>query len=741
MTIRSRIKLLVLVVSSCFVVSACESSVLPEQQRQNIAQVGPVGASYMASMVLDNTETAESQEVEGLPKLSSSPDFSRASILTSRILSTFEYNKQPLDEAMAGRIFDAYFDVLDSQRMFLLLSDIESFHPYRLDTAKMIEHGELEMAFDIYTLYRERVQEYYQYVFSLLDSEHEFDFTEDEVFSLDRKKMPWLRTKAELQELWHQRVKNDFLRLKLVGQSDEQIIERLRKRYTNSQKLILQANSEDVAEMFLNAYADSTDPHTSFFSPTSAKNFNVQLSLSVEGIGAVLQKRDEYAQIREVVVGGPAEKSGQIKAGDRIVAVGQGAEGPMEDVIDWRLDDIVAKVRGERGSVVRVEILPGDEGLESETRVVDIVRDKVMMEDQAAKVKTLEVKGDGMDHTIGIITIPSFYEDFEARSTNQDDYKSVTRDVKKILEDLNEQGASAVVLDLRNNGGGSLSEAANLSGLFVGPMNHIVQVKSNDDRISHVRSNHQEIVWDKPVVVMVNRVSASASEIFAAAIQDYGRGIVVGDDTWGKGTVQTLTDLSDFINKSLIKDADVGALKWTIQMFFRVNGASTQSKGVEPDIDFPSMVNHEEFGESSYPNALPWTEIEPVKHRQFKDMKPIIKAVSQRHNERTKESESWQLLVDEVAYSSRLSDRKEVSLNYEQRVQERKEMEEQRQDFNDRRKELGQSDVGIFRLDDGLSFGEGNLQEELENEKKRKENIDTPTREAVNIAADLVYFY
>lgn len=741
MTIRSRIRLLALVVSSCFVVSACESSVLPEQPRPSIAQVGSVGAPYLAAVAEANSAAAKQSDSEILPALSSRSDFSRASILISRILSTFEYNKQPLDEVMAGRIFDAYFDALDPQRMFLLLSDIEKFHPHRLDTAKMISHGELDMAFDIYTLYRERVQEYYQYVFSLLDSDHEFDFTKDEVFSLDRKKLPWVKTKEDLHELWRQRVKNDFLRLKLVGRTDEQIIERLRKRYTNSQKLILQANSEDVAEMFLNAYADSTDPHTSYFSPTSAKNFNVQLSLSVEGIGAVLQKRDEYAQIREVVAGGPAEKSGQIKPGDRIVAVGQGTEGPMEDVIDWRLDDIVAKVRGERGSVVRVEILPGDEGLESETKIVHIIRDKVMMEDQAAKLKTLEVESKGDKKTVGIITIPSFYEDFEGRSSKQADYKSVTRDVKKILKDLNEQGASAVVLDLRNNGGGSLSEAANLSGLFVGPMNHIVQVKDNNDRISHVRSNHQEIVWDKPVVVMVNRVSASASEIFAAAMQDYGRGIVVGDDTWGKGTVQTLTDLSDFINKSVVQNPEVGALKWTIQMFFRVNGSSTQSKGVQPDIDFPSIVNHEEFGESSYPNALPWTQIEPVTYRQFKDMKPIIAAVAKRHEERSKSSEAWQLLVDEVAYSAKLSERKEVSLSYETRLQERKEMEEQRHEFNERRKKLGQSDVGIFRLDDGLSFGEGNLHEELENEKRRKENIDTPTREAVNIAVDLADYY
>ena len=740
MTIRSRIRLLALVVSSCFVVSACESSVLPEQSRQTISQVGSVDTPYLAAVERASDAIAEHRDSEILPKLSSSSDFSRAAILTSRILSRFEYNKQPLDATMAGRIFDAYFDALDSQRMFLLQSDIERFRPYRLDSAKMIEHGELAMAFEIYTLYRERVQEHYQYIFSLLDSEDEFDLTKDEVFSLDRKKLPWVKTEEALHELWHQRVKNDFLRLKLVGRSDEEILERLRKRYTNNQKLTLQANSEDVAEMFLNAYADSTDPHTSYFSPTSAKNFNVQLSLSVEGIGAVLQKRDEYAQIREVVAGGPADKSGQINPGDRIVAVGQGSEGSMEDVIDWRLDDIVAKVRGERGSVVRVEILPGDEGVESESRVVHIVRDKVMMEDQAAKVKTLELEDDGTNHTVGIITVPSFYEDFEGRTTNQADYKSVTRDVKKILDDLNEQGASAVVLDLRNNGGGSLSEAANLSGLFVGPKNHIVQVKNNNDNISHVRSNNQSIVWDKPVVVIVNRVSASASEIFAAAIQDYGRGIVVGDDTWGKGTVQTLTNLSDFINKSVVSDPEVGALKWTIQMFFRVNGSSTQSKGVEPDIPFPSLVNHEEFGESSYPNALPWTQIDPVRYSQFRDMKPIIDKVTKRHEKRSKDSGLWQLLVDEVAYSAKLSERKEVSLNYEKRLQERKEMEDQRHQFNERRKELGQSDVGIFRLDDGLSFGEGNLKEELENEKKRKENIDTPTREAANIAVDLVYF-
>lgn len=741
MTIKSRIRLLALLVSSCFVVSACESSVLPERPGQAIAQVGSVGTPYLAAVEEASQAIAKHQDSVILPKLSSRDDFSRASIITSRILSSFEYNKQPLDEEMAGRIFDAYFDALDPQRMSLLQSDIQKFRPQRLNTAAMIAHGELDMAFDIYTLYRERIQEHYQYIFSLLDSEHQFDFTKDETFSLDRKKLPWVKTKEELQDLWRQRVKNDYLRLKLVDRTDEEILERLRKRYINNQKLTLQANSEDVAEMFLNAYADSTDPHTSYFSPTSAKNFNVQLSLSVEGIGAVLQKRDEYAQIREVVAGGPADKSGQIQPGDRIVAVGQGEEGPMEDVIDWRLDDIVAKVRGQRGTVVRVEILPGDEGVEAQSRIVRIVRDRVLMEDQAARVKTLEVEADGTNHTIGVITIPSFYEDFEGRSNRQADYKSLTRDVKKILEDLNEQGASAVVLDLRNNGGGSLSEAANLSGLFVGPMNHIVQVKDNNDRISHVRSNHQSIVWDKPVVVMVNRVSASASEIFAAVIQDYGRGIVVGDDTWGKGTVQTLTNLSDFINTSVVSNPEVGALKWTIQMFFRVNGASTQSKGVEPDIHFPSQFNHEEFGESSYPNALPWTQIEPVKHRKFREMAPIIEAVTERHVERSQESDAWQLFVDEVAYSTELSERKEVSLNYEQRLQERKDMEEKRQLFNERRKALGQSDVGIFRLDDGLSFGEGNLKEELENEKRRKENIDTPTREAANIAADLVEFY
>ncbi|MDO5666396.1 MAG: carboxy terminal-processing peptidase [Alcaligenaceae bacterium] len=741
MTIRSRIRLLALVISSCFVVSACESSVLPERPGPAITQVGSVATPYLAAVEEASENIAKYQDSEILPKLSSRDDFSRASIITSRILSTFEYNKQPLDDEMAGRIFDAYFDALDPQRMFLLQSDIQTFRPQRLNAASMIAHGELGMAFEIYTLYRERVQEHYQYIFSLLDSGHQFDFTKNETFSLDRKKLPWTKSKEELQDLWRQRVKNDYLRLKLVDRTDQEILQRLRKRYTNNQKLTLQANSEDVAEMFLNAYADSTDPHTSYFSPTSAKNFNVQLSLSVEGIGAVLQKRDEYAQIREVVAGGPADKSGQIQPGDRIVAVGQGEEGPLEDVIDWRLDDIVAKVRGQRGTVVRVEILPGDEGVEAQSRIVRIVRDRVLMEDQAARVKTLEVEADETKHTIGVITIPSFYEDFEGRSNRQSDYKSLTRDVKKILEDLNEQGASAVVLDLRNNGGGSLSEAANLSGLFVGPMNHIVQVKDNNDRISHVRSNHQAIVWDKPVVVIVNRVSASASEIFAAVIQDYGRGIVVGDDTWGKGTVQTLTNLSDFINTSVVSNPEVGALKWTIQMFFRVNGASTQSKGVAPDIHFPSQFNHEEFGESSYPNALPWTQIKPVKHREFKDMKPIIQAVTERHNKRSKESGSWQLFADEVAYSTQLSERKEVSLNFEQRLQERKDMEEQRQQFNERRKELGQSDVGIFRLDDGLSFGEGNLKEELENEKRRKENIDTPTREAANIAADLVHFY
>lgn len=700
----------------------------------------PASAPDKATVVSTSDTVIQSFRIKPVPRsefpqIAPELNYARAAFLVANILTRYEYDKKPLDEKMSQEIYKAYFKILDSQKIFFTAADLSYFDSAKPLLSNMLQQGDMRFAFDVFLRYRDRVAQRYDYAIGLLDQP--FDFTVDEDFNVDRKKAEWPKDDAEANDLWRRRVKNDFIRLKLTKTDDKKIRETLRKRYINNRNQIVRTKSEDVAEMFLNAYADSTDPHTTYYSPTSAKNFDVQLSLSVEGIGAVLQKRDEYGQIREVVAGGPAARSGEVHPGDRIVAVGQGDEGPMEEVIDWRLDDIVKKIRGKRGSVVRIELIPSEGGLDGKHRVVRIVREKVTMEDQAARSKVMETEIDGVKRKVGVITVPSFYEDFDARIAGNENYKSLTRDVQKMLAEYEKQGVEAVVLDLRANGGGSLTEAANLSGLFIGNRQNIVQVRSADGDINNVRSQGVEQVWNKPVVVIVNRISASASEIFAAAIQDYGRGVVVGDDTWGKGTVQTFRSLGDFLRDQSQKDS-LGALKWTVQKFFRVNGSSTQVKGVSPDIVFPTAFDKEDLGESSYENAMPWTSIKPAEYQPVGKLAELIKELDANHKARIKTSGSWQLMQDETQYALKLSQRKSYSLNFAKRQTEREQMNETYKSFEQRRKDLGEKDLATFKLDDGLAAGEGNLKEELEDEKKRKENLDVVARESANIAADLV---
>lgn len=697
-------------------------------------------SSTHTSPALSGSEQVHSNKVTtsavDFPDIHPNSAFAKSSVIVANILTRFEYDKKPLDREMSKKIFENYFSNIDSQKMFFTAADVEGFKSVQPFLSDMLLEGDLRFAFDVFLVYRQRADQRYRYAISLLDKP--FDFTVDESFYIDRKEAKWGKTDEEINDIWRRRVKNDYLRLKLAKMKDSDIRKRLRKRYTNNRNQVVRLNSEDVAELFLNAYADSTDPHTNFYSPTSAKNFDVQLSLSVEGIGAVLQKRDEYGQIREVVAGGPASESGQIHPGDRIVGVAQGDNGAMEEVIDWSLDDIVKKIRGKRGSVVRIELIPAEGGLDGEHRTVRIVRDKVTLENQAARSKIVDVpqKGEAM-RKVGVITVPSFYEDFEAHRQGDKDYKSVSSDVEKILLDYKKEGVAAVVLDLRANGGGSLSEAAKLSGLFIGNNQAIVQVRSAQGDVSTVHSAGVEKIWDKPIVVIVDRISASASEIFAAAIQDYGRGVVVGDSTWGKGTVQTFRSLSDFLRYRPEKE-ELGALKWTIQKFFRVNGSSTQVKGVSPDIYFPATFDHEELGESSYENAMPWTEIPKARYQPVENLDALIKALNEKHLERTKQSGSWQLVVDEANYALMLSQRKSYSLKQSVREQERASMDKTYKGFKQRRRELGEVDLATFKLDDGLAAGEGDLKKELEDEKKRKENLDTIALESTKIAADIV---
>jgi carboxyl-terminal processing protease len=476
-----------------------------------------------------------------------------------------------------------------------------------------------------------------------------FDFTADETLQIDREKAPWAKNEDEARDLWRKRVKNDWLRLKLAGKDDKGIRETLDKRYEGYQSRLKKLNNEDVFQMFMNAYATAIEPHTNYLGPRSAENFDIMMRLSLDGIGAVLQSRDDYTVIREVVPGGPADKSGKLKVGDRIVGVAQG-NGAFTDVMGWRIDDVVQLVRGERNSTVRLDVLPADAGQDGKHVTIPLVRQKISMEEQSAKKQIIEVKDGGVKRRIGVISLPTFYQDFEARRKGDKDFKSATRDVQRILGELKKEKVDNVLIDLRNNGGGSLIEAVELTGLFIdkGP---VVQQRTAEGRVDVESDTQAGLAWDGPMGVLINRGSASASEIFAAAIQDYGRGIVIGEPSFGKGTVQTLINLDRFSQNDKVK---YGELKMTIAQFFRINGGTTQLRGVTPDIKLPVTSDAENFGESSYDNALPWVQIKPATYLPSGDLKELVNPLQKRHEVRVAKDKEFRDIEQDIAEALKL---------------------------------------------------------------------------------------
>ncbi len=465
--------------------------------------------------------------------------------------------------------------------------------------------------------------------------------------------------------MWRLRVKNDYLRLKLTDKEDAAIVETMTERYDNLERRINELDTQDVFQFFINAFAQSIEPHTAYLSPRTSANFEISMKLSLEGIGALLGRQSEYTTISRVVAGGPAAQDGRLKAGDRITAVGQGRKGKMVDVIGWRVDDVVDLIRGPKDTVVRLEILPEDVSIGGLTSVIDIVRNEVRLEEQAAKSEIIELpvknsEGGSMDEVvkIGVIDLPVFYLDFNGRAQNRPDYRSSTRDVRRLIAELEEKGVQGIVIDLRNNGGGSLLEATTLTGLFIdkGP---VVQVRNSSGRISLEEDVEPGMVWDGPLAVLVNRYSASASEIFAAAIQDYGRGLVVGEPTFGKGTVQSLLDLDDYAPSDT---RGMGQLKITMAQFFRVNGSSTQKRGVVPDIRFPSAGDPEDYGERSYENALPWTSIDPARFDPSGDLSQMVAVADSRYQVRIVEDQEFSWLLSDIDDYNLHSKEKKVSL-------------------------------------------------------------------------------
>ena len=581
-----------------------------------------------------------------------------AAPVIAKLLRQYHYNHQKIDDALSSETLDLYIESLDRSRLYFLASDISEFDKFRYTLDDIVFSGDLEPVFLIFNTWKTRAEQRIEFATNRLDKE--FDFTINENLTLDRSEADWAITSSELDELWRKKLKNEALSLKLADQEWSKIKEKLKKRYATRLKRINQYNSEDVFQLFINSLSETFDPHTSYFSPVSSENFNIDMSLSLQGIGAQLTTEDEYTKVVRIIPGGPADKSKQIWANDKIVGVAQGKDGQMVDVIGWRLDDVVQKIRGKKGSTVRLEIIPAESAAGSPPKELVLVRDKVVIEERAAKSDTVEFDHEGRNYKLGVITIPSFYIDLDAQRKGDRNYKSTTRDVRRLIKELQGAGVDGIVIDLRNNGGGSLQEAIELTGLFIkeGP---VVQQKGRRGSKRVEYDPDPEIVYDGPFSVIVNRYSASASEIFSAAIQDYGRGIVLGSQTFGKGTVQNLRPLNPYIR---FKDEKVGQIKITVEKFYRITGGSTQHRGVIPDINFPSIYNELDYlGEDKQDHALPWDEISPAMFQSDDRVSMHLSALSLNSKKRLAKNTEFQYLVENIDRYKKEQEKNTISLN------------------------------------------------------------------------------
>lgn len=592
----------------------------------------------------------------------------KSAVVINKVLERYHYRKVNLDAEFAQQVFEKYLEALDPTRAFFQAHDIERFETGSRRLAEQLQRGDLAIAFDVFRVYRMRVDERVTYALQLLKGQ--FDFSRTLFYEVDPKHKKWLDSDTALNELWRKRVMNDFLTLRLAGKTDAEIRERLQKRYDGLARRIHQFNGDDIFQTFINAYTQTLEPHTSFMSPDTSANFDISMKLSLEGIGAVLRGDNEYTVVQSTVVGGPARESGQIHAGDQIVGVGQGLDGAMEDVVGWRLEDVVDKIRGPKGSVVRLQLLSKAPGASSRTREITLVRNEIKLEDQAAKSFIVDQLANAPDVKIGVIEIPAFYRDFDSENAGNQNFRSTTRDVRRLIETLTAQGVSGIVIDLRGNGGGSLAEATSLTGLFIdtGP---VVQVKDAFGKIEVEADTDAGVAYAGALAVVVDRDSASASEIFAAAIQDHGRGLIIGEPTFGKGTVQTLIDLNRYVPG---EHTDLGRLRLTMAEFFRINGGSTQLHGVTPDIQFPSASNPNEHGERSLHHALPWTQIKPADYRASKLTN--LDQLRRQSAERIAQDSGFKMLTERSKMLRDIDTETEVSLRESERRAENQRREQ-----------------------------------------------------------------
>ncbi|SUD77179.1 carboxy terminal-processing peptidase [Pseudomonas putida] len=610
-----------------------------------------------------------------------------ASLNVVELLKRHHYSKPPLDDARSVIIYDSYIKLLDPARSYFTAADIAEFDKWKTQFDDFLKSGNLDPGFTIYKRYLDRVKQRLDFALAELNKGvDKMDFTTKETLLIDRKDAPWLKDQAALDDLWRKRVKDEVLRQKIAGKEPKQIQETLTKRYKNQLARLDQTRAEDIFQAYINTFAQSYDPHTNYLSPDNAENFDINMSLSLEGIGAVLQSDNDQVKIVRLVPAGPAAKTKQVAPADKIIGVAQGNK-EMVDVVGWRLDEVVKLIRGPKGSVVRLEVIPASNAPSDQTsKIVSITREAVKLEEQAAKKSVL--KQDGRDYKLGIIEIPAFYLDFKAYRAGDPEYKSTTRDVKKLLTELQKEKVDGVVIDLRNNGGGSLQEATELTSLFIekGPT---VLVRNSDGRVDVLEDENPGAFYKGPLALLVNRLSASASEIFAGAMQDYHRALIIGGQTFGKGTVQTIQPLNH------------GELKLTLAKFYRVSGQSTQHQGVLPDIDYPSIIDTKEIGESALPEAMPWDTIRPVVKPAADPFKPFLAQLKAQHEARSDKDAEFTYIRDRLALTQKLMNEKTVSLNEQDRRARHDEIEAKQLALeNTRRKAKGEEPLKELKKED-----------------------------------------
>jgi carboxyl-terminal processing protease len=635
----------------------------------------PMSASSFAANSWDNLQPDRDEVI--------------ASLNVVELLKRHHYSKPPLDDKRSEIIYQSYLKLLDPARSYFLASDIAEFDKWRFQFDDFLKSGDLDPGFTIYKRYLDRIKSRLDFALAQLSKGvDKIDLNTQETLLVDRKDAPWAKNEAELDDLWRKRVKDEVLRLKIAGKDPAKIQETLTKRYKNQLARLGQTRSEDVFQAYLNTFAMSYDPHTNYLSPDSAENFDINMSLSLEGIGAVLQSDNDNVKIVRLVPAGPAAKTKQVATADKIIGVAQGDK-EMVDVIGWRLDEVVKLIRGPKGSVVRLEIVPASNAPSDQTtKIVSITREAVKLEEQAAKKSILHLNQDGKDYKLGVIEIPAFYLDFKAYRAGDPEYKSTTRDVKKLLTELQSEKVDGVVIDLRNNGGGSLQEATELTSLFIdkGPT---VLVRNADGKVDVLEDENSGAFYKGPMALLVNRLSASASEIFAGAMQDYHRALIIGGQTFGKGTVQTIQPLNH------------GELKLTLAKFYRVSGQSTQHQGVLPDIGYPSIIDTKEIGESALPEAMTYDTIKPAIKPAVDPFKPFLAQLQSRHDVRSAKDAEFVFIEEKLALAKKLMSEKTVSLNEAERRKQHADIESQQLAMeNVRRKAKGEEPLKELKKED-----------------------------------------